>query len=314
MTNFSAIKQSYREDSLTVLKYLLGEGKVVGKDYVALNPKRNDGKLGSFRIDIATGMFNDFATGDKGWSIIDLAAFVWNCGIVEAANKLIQLFPFLASSSKPSTVIQTLQARKKEIDIEYIWCRSLKKGRHPYLDAKGIQLGNARINYYRERHRLMIPLTNTIPTDCLNIQSLQSIDEVGEKKFLSPSKGLFYVASKYSIKKDTVIVCEGYATAQSIAEATEIYTIACMSSTNMNTTVLKVSQLLPNSKIIIAADNDNAGGKAAEESQQAVNGVSIVYPMHCCNDFNDLYVRHGADVVKTCFMEVLNSKRGYNDR
>ncbi|GHU19483.1 hypothetical protein FACS189472_09330 [Alphaproteobacteria bacterium] len=63
-------------------------------DYVAKNPRRNDRKAGAFRIDIATGRFNDFATGDRGGGIIDLAAFVYNCNIVVAADnqKLLEQY------------------------------------------------------------------------------------------------------------------------------------------------------------------------------------------------------------------------------
>ena len=92
MTDFQSIKQKYRENPLAILKQLVGRGQIEGSDYVILNPNRNDSKLGSFRIDISTGRFHDFATGDRGGSIIDLAAFAYNCDIVEAAKHLQQLF------------------------------------------------------------------------------------------------------------------------------------------------------------------------------------------------------------------------------
>ncbi|GHU24037.1 hypothetical protein FACS189472_17050 [Alphaproteobacteria bacterium] len=88
MADFRRIKEAYRQNPLSTLKQLIPNGKVEGNDYVAKNPQRNDRKAGSFRIDIATGRFYDFATGDRGGGIIDLVAFIWNCNIATAAKKL----------------------------------------------------------------------------------------------------------------------------------------------------------------------------------------------------------------------------------
>lgn len=63
--NFQEIKRKYSENPLPILRQLVGEGKIEGNDYVALNPRRNDKHRGSFRIDIATGRFYDFATEDR---------------------------------------------------------------------------------------------------------------------------------------------------------------------------------------------------------------------------------------------------------
>lgn len=54
----------------------LPNGKVCGHEYVALNPKRHDTKLGSFKVNIYTGKWSDFATGDKGGDLIYLAAYL----------------------------------------------------------------------------------------------------------------------------------------------------------------------------------------------------------------------------------------------
>ena len=92
MADFALIKRKYRDNPIAVLQQLVGQGRIEGSDYVALNPRRNDVKLGSFRVDISTGRFHDFATGDGGGSVIDLAMFVYNCGIVEAAHSDWKIF------------------------------------------------------------------------------------------------------------------------------------------------------------------------------------------------------------------------------
>ena len=304
MVNFDELKQQYRQCPIETLKRLLGNGKIEGGDYVALNPRRSDKKAGSFRIDIASGKFHDFATGDSGSGIIDLTAFVYDCDLLTAAQKLQQLFPFLADKS---VAVDTIPAKKKKLDAVYIWNKSAKE-QHQYLNNKKITIGNARVNLYKGNAQLVIPLTDSCPTakDDLNIKGLQFINEKGRKFFPQPFKGLFHVASDYGVLKKIIVICEGYATARSIAESTDFYVIAAMSSCNLKNVVERISQKFPNSKIIIAADKDEAGRKSAEDGKQAINSVEIIYPTHECNDFNDLHVAYGTEAVKACFKEVFH--------
>ena len=63
---FAAVNRA----ALAVLPKLLArwlpDGKAVNGEWVALNPKRNDRRPGSFGINLKTGRWADFATGDKG--------------------------------------------------------------------------------------------------------------------------------------------------------------------------------------------------------------------------------------------------------
>ena len=45
-----------------------------GHEYVARNPTRADRRPGSFKINLRTGRWADFATGDKGGDPVSLAA------------------------------------------------------------------------------------------------------------------------------------------------------------------------------------------------------------------------------------------------
>ncbi len=302
MIDFQSIKQRYSENPQPILRHLVGKGKIEGGDYVALNPKRNDSRLGSFRIDIQTGRFHDFATGDRGGSILDLASFVYDCDLLTAAQKLQELFPFLASTSVAADIVP---AKKKKLDSNYIWSLSTVS-QHKYLNKKKVTIGNARVNLYEGNAQLVIPLTGSCPTNAENLQikGLQFIKEDGRKSFPLPFKALFHVASDYGVSKETIVICEGCATARSIAESIDYYVIAAMSACNLKCVVEKIAKQFPNSKIVIAADNDEAGRKAAEDAKRAVKTIEIVYPTHGCNDFNDLHVAYGADAVKACFKEV----------
>lgn len=54
----------------------LPDGKRQGNEWIARNPHRSDAHLGSFSINLRTGSWSDFASGDRGSDIISLAAFL----------------------------------------------------------------------------------------------------------------------------------------------------------------------------------------------------------------------------------------------
>ncbi|MEO9944044.1 DUF927 domain-containing protein [Paraglaciecola sp.] len=68
-------------------KYLPG-GKYNGNEYTVINPKRTDSNAGSFKINITTGIWADFATNDKGADVISLIAYVVNLSQGEACKEL----------------------------------------------------------------------------------------------------------------------------------------------------------------------------------------------------------------------------------
>ena len=78
--------------ALAVLPSLLARwapgGVVRGNEYTALNPKRADRRAGSFKVNIRTGRWADFATGDAGGDVVSLAAYLSGTGQVEAARAL----------------------------------------------------------------------------------------------------------------------------------------------------------------------------------------------------------------------------------
>ena len=82
------------------------EGKFEGDEFVALNPSRDDGKLGSFKINVKTGRWSDFATGESGGDIVSYYAHVNSlqdicaCPQQEAANKIARDLAELAKNRR----------------------------------------------------------------------------------------------------------------------------------------------------------------------------------------------------------------------
>jgi hypothetical protein len=72
----------------TLLRTWLPDGRRRGGEFVAKNPKRHDRRPGSFTINIRTGRWADFATGDKGGDVTSLAAFLFGISQTEAARTL----------------------------------------------------------------------------------------------------------------------------------------------------------------------------------------------------------------------------------
>lgn len=73
-----------------VVGALLPVGRMEGQEYVARNPLRPDKRLGSFKVNVTTGRWADFATGDGGGDLVSLAAFVSGLAQREAAIRLAE--------------------------------------------------------------------------------------------------------------------------------------------------------------------------------------------------------------------------------
>jgi len=72
-----------------LLRRWLPGGRIAGAEYVALNPRRLDHRPGSFRINVRTGCWADFAIVDaRGGDVVSLAAYLGDIGQAEAARRL----------------------------------------------------------------------------------------------------------------------------------------------------------------------------------------------------------------------------------
>ena len=74
-----------------IVPRLLPDGYSEGNEWVARNPTRSDGRPGSFKVNLTTGVWSDFATGDKGGDAISLAAYVFHMTQADAAQKLASM-------------------------------------------------------------------------------------------------------------------------------------------------------------------------------------------------------------------------------
>ena len=89
--DFAAINQAALAVFPAVLNRLLPGGRVIGREIVALNPRRADRNLGSFKVNRHYGRWCDFATGDKGGDPVSLVAYLADVSQGEAARLLAQM-------------------------------------------------------------------------------------------------------------------------------------------------------------------------------------------------------------------------------
>jgi hypothetical protein len=89
--SFRRIADAARANCATVVMQWLPGGKRYGAEWCSLNPRRNDRRIGSFRVNLKTGAWGDFATGDRGGDLISLAAYLYGLSQAEAALRVAQM-------------------------------------------------------------------------------------------------------------------------------------------------------------------------------------------------------------------------------
>lgn len=177
---------------------------------------------------------------------------------------------------------------------------------HPYLIAKQIKTHGSRVGKWKrvitsatgEKQTIIIEDALLIPlSDATGkIRSLQAIFPVKHplfernKDFL-PGGGLAGLFGWIGARTETVIICEGFATAATLHEQTGSRVYLAFTANNLLSVARIVREKLPNAEIVLAADNDtetagNPGLTKATEAAAAVGG-SVIAPPIPNADFND---------------------------
>lgn len=178
------------------------------------------------------------------------------------------------------------RAKKAEIAqnaVADIWEHAgLASEDHKYLKAKRIQPHGARIT---GDGRLIIPMF------CEgHLSSVQYIDDQGSKLYHPGGavRGAFFELGSREAP-DRVFFAEGFATAASIAEATDQMTVVCFSAQNIPAVVAQFRLRFPTTSFVIAADNDASGtGVNYANQAAAASGAQVAVPPNVGEDFNDL--------------------------
>ena len=188
------------------------------------------------------------------------------------------------------------------VEAEHLWSEAQPEtGEHCYLQNKGVMAHGIRTNGVE----LLIPLHDASG----KLHSLQRIRPDGTKRFLLEGAvtGNYHEIGK---PDGRLIICEGYATAASIHEATEHAVAVAFNAVNLEPVARALRAKFPSIDIVVAADDDagtvgNPGLTKATAAAKAVGG-SLAIPdfgddrPEDMTDFNDLAHLRGPEAVRRC--------------
>lgn len=160
-------------------------------------------------------------------------------------------------------------------------------GDHPYLIAKQVSPGNARIG---RDGRLVLPVTDLHG----KLWSLQFIGPDGGKMLLSGGrkKGNVIPVAGEMPGASRILICEGWATGQTLSEMEpDALVLAAIDAYNLEPVALNVRRRWPDAEIVVCCDADPVGiGKGRAAAIAA--GAQVAIPEFPAgvegSDFNDL--------------------------
>lgn len=185
-------------------------------------------------------------------------------------------------------------------------------------------------NVHQKEDALLVPLYD----ENKEIVNVQTIHTDGTKRFLKngKKKGCFYAPAVEPTEKQTLFVCEGFATGATLSELFPLRNfmpVVAFDCGNISSVCETLHKLYPNNKIVIGADNDffteeeigkNVGLEHAKEALIKFPFVdSVIFPnfdrealrekygtskeaLKKFSDFNDLYREYGKDgKIETIF-------------
>jgi hypothetical protein len=85
---FRQIRISALTQANQLVPLWLPQGRRMGNEWVACNPTRSDRRPGSFKVNLRSGCWADFATGDAGGDLISLRAYLEGIRQGEAARRI----------------------------------------------------------------------------------------------------------------------------------------------------------------------------------------------------------------------------------
>lgn len=84
---FRYIASAALNNADTIVRRWCPDGRLDGAEWIAKNPTRTDRRPGSFKINLRTGCWGDFATGDRGGDLISLGAYLFGLSQADAAKR-----------------------------------------------------------------------------------------------------------------------------------------------------------------------------------------------------------------------------------
>jgi len=260
------------------LKDWLPGGHVQGSEYIVKNPTRADGKSGSFSINVKSGVWSDFATGDKGGDPVSLYAYLNNLKQGEAAKKLAENLGLAApriskkkeqQKDKGTPIVPIPdEALEKTIPVHYelgepkdIYIYTTPEGGKYFINCR----------FYKDGRKEDRPLTYRGYKNKPDAWAYLSVDKP------RPLYNLYYFAQN---PQKPVLICEGEKAANAATKLFPSY--VCTTSPNGAGNARHSDwSSCKNRDVVIWPDNDEEGRDYAENvakllQHEGANSVRIV--------------------------------------
>ena len=154
--DFGEIAAAALAQSHTLLERWLPGGEWQGKEYVVRNPTRADASPGSFKVNGETGVWCDFATGEKGGDLLDLRALIDGRPLVAAARSIAAEIGIKGNADRGVTL--EAYAAAKRLPVDFLAGLGLATERNPYTgqDAVAIPYRDQGGEPVRTRYRIAL--------------------------------------------------------------------------------------------------------------------------------------------------------------
>ncbi len=243
-----------------------------------------DGVLHRYRVE------GDKAGSLNGWYVLNLdcqpygvfgswkvdGSFAWTASRPESMTpaERAALAARRAEAKRARDAEQAAVQAEAAIRAARLWRKSRPAtNQHPYLAKKRVQAYGVRVL----GPSLVIPLRD----EAGELHSQQFIGPEGRKTFLTGGRkrGCYYAIGS---PVGDLCICEGYATAASIHEATGYATASSFDAGNLEPVARALRGKFPRLRLILCADNDtetagNPGLRYAEAAARAVRGF-LAFP------------------------------------
>jgi putative DNA primase/helicase len=144
---------------------------------------------------------------------------------------------------------------------------------HPYLARKRVKPHGVKTH----KGLLVVPIHNGVG----GLVNLQFIAADGAKKFLTggEKRGCFFVIGDPDHEPEGLCIGEGFATMATVHEATGYMCVVAFDCGNLKPVAEVWRKKLPSARIVICADNDQAGIASAKEVARDVANCGIALPV-----------------------------------
>ena len=269
------------KDAIRAVGYEPPVNIAVGKvTRFSTNGKKND-RSGWAHVfeDGLGGTFGDWRTGDQ---------HTWQAkrNYIQDPNEQEQMRKQFEESKRKAAIERDHEYANAATEAQALFDAARPVTRHDYLINKNIQPNMAKVF----GGKLLIPVYN----ENGHIQSIQSIFSDGAKRFHTGGKmtgGHCWLGDPNT--SDTLLIAEGFATADSLQQATKFPVCIAFTSGNLKNVTDMILKQYTDKRIIICADNDSHGVGLKEANKC---GVEVVSPS-IEGDFNDLMQLSGLEAV-----------------